>query len=77
MKNIYKLFQKDQLRIMGLMTGTSADELDLCLVEFTGKDKYPKFKILNTESKKMPNSLAEQFKNSSRSIRSASCIFAF
>jgi anhydro-N-acetylmuramic acid kinase len=63
MKNINELLQKEQLRIMGLMTGTSADELDMCLVEFSGKDKYPKFKIIISKNIKMPSKLSERFKN--------------
>ena len=63
MKNINELLQKDRLRIMGLMTGTSADELDMCLVEFSGKDKYPKFKIISSKNIKMPSKLSERFKN--------------
>jgi len=63
MKNINELLQKEQLRIMGLMTGTSADELDMCLVEFSGKDKYPKFKIISSKNIKMPSKLSERFKN--------------
>lgn len=64
MKNINELLQKEQLRIMGLMTGTSADELDMCLVEFSGKDKYPKFKIISSKNIKIPSKLSERFKNS-------------
>ena len=63
MENINKLFQKERLRIMGLMTGTSADELDMCLVEFSGKNKYPKFKILSSKNIKMPTELSKRFKN--------------
>ena len=63
MKNINELLQKEQLRIMGLMTGTSADELDMCLVEFSGKDKYPKFKIISSKNIKIPSKLSERFKN--------------
>ncbi len=63
MNNINELFKKNKLRIMGLMTGTSADELDMCLVEFTGKSKYPEFKIIDSMNIKMPNKLSEQFKN--------------
>jgi anhydro-N-acetylmuramic acid kinase len=63
MKNINELLQKEQLRIMGLMTGTSADELDMCLVKFSGKDKYPKFKIISSKNIKMPSKLSERFKN--------------
>lgn len=63
MKNINELLQKEQLRIMGLMTGTSADELDMCLVEFSGRNKYPKFKIISSKNIKIPSKLSERFKN--------------
>ncbi|MEA1987459.1 MAG: anhydro-N-acetylmuramic acid kinase [Candidatus Marinimicrobia bacterium] len=63
MKKINDLFQKEKIRIMGLMTGTSADELDMCLVEFDGKNKYPKFKIIQSKNIKLPSKLSEQFKN--------------
>lgn len=63
MKNINKLFQKDRLKIMGLMTGTSADELDMCLVEFSGRNKYPKFEIISSKNIKMPSDLSAQFKS--------------
>ncbi|MCK5795431.1 MAG: hypothetical protein KAH12_12030, partial [Anaerolineales bacterium] len=36
---------KSTLGILGLMTGSSADGLDVCLVEFSGTGSNPDFKL--------------------------------
>ena len=38
------------MRVLGLMSGTSADGIDAVLVEFKGEPLNPKWKILNTAS---------------------------
>ena len=35
------------MRVLGLMSGTSADGIDAVLVEFTGDPSKPKWEILN------------------------------
>lgn len=39
---------ENTMRVLGMMTGTSADGLDLCLVEFRGEGTTPAFEIINT-----------------------------
>jgi len=36
------------MRVLGLMSGTSADGIDAVLVDFKGDPSKPKWKILNT-----------------------------
>ena len=38
------------MRVLGLMSGTSADGIDAVLVDFTGDPSKPKWQILNTFS---------------------------
>ena len=38
------------MRVLGLMSGTSADGIDAVLVDFKGDPSKPKWKILNTYS---------------------------
>tara|TARA_B100000579_G_scaffold223583_1_gene182952 strand:- start:703 stop:1839 length:1137 start_codon:yes stop_codon:yes gene_type:complete len=42
------------MRVLGLMSGTSADGIDAVLVEFKGNPSKPKWKILNTYSYEYP-----------------------
>ncbi|WP_269616502.1 anhydro-N-acetylmuramic acid kinase [Prochlorococcus marinus] len=44
------------MRVLGLMSGTSADGIDAVLVEFKGDPSKPKWKILNTCSYQYPSS---------------------
>ena len=48
------------MRVMGLMSGTSADGIDAVLVEFKVNPSKPKWKILNTASYKYPSSTREK-----------------
>ena len=45
------------MRVLGLMSGTSADGIDAVLVEFKGDPSKPKWKILNTFSYEYPSSI--------------------
>ena len=40
------------MRVLGLMSGTSADVIDAVLVDFQGDPSKPKWEILNTVSYK-------------------------
>jgi len=44
------------MRVLGLMSGTSADGIDAVLVDFKGDPSKPKWKILNTCSCQYPSS---------------------
>ena len=44
------------MRVLGLMSGTSADGIDAVLVDFKGDPSKPKWKILNTFSCQYPSS---------------------
>ena len=48
------------MRVLGLMSGTSADGIDAVLVDFKGDPSKPKWKILNTSSYKYPSSTREK-----------------
>ena len=48
------------MRVLGLMSGTSADGIDAVLVEFKGDPSRPKWKILNTASYEYPSSIREK-----------------
>ncbi len=48
------------MRVLGLMSGTSADGIDAVLVEFKGDPSKPKWKILNTVSHEYPSSTREK-----------------
>ncbi len=48
------------MRVLGLMSGTSADGIDAVLVEFKGDPSKPKWKILNTCSLEYPSSTREK-----------------
>jgi anhydro-N-acetylmuramic acid kinase len=61
-KNILKLTEKETIKVLGLMTGTSADGLDIACVEFTGYDKYPTYKVNYTDFIPYPKKFSEAFK---------------
>jgi len=48
------------MRVLGLMSGTSADGIDAVLVEFKGNPSKPKWKIINTGSYEYPSSTREK-----------------
>ena len=48
------------MRVLGLMSGTSADGIDAVLVEFKGDPSKPKWKILNTGSYEYPSLIREK-----------------
>ncbi len=48
------------MRVLGLMSGTSADGIDAVLVDFKGDPSKPKWKILNTFSYEYPSAIREK-----------------
>ena len=48
------------MRVLGLMSGTSADGIDAVLVDFKGDPLKPKWTILNTSSYEYPSSTREK-----------------
>jgi len=54
---------REPIRILGLMTGSSADGLDICLVEFTGLDTKPEFRILHSTEIPYPDHFRSAFIN--------------
>ncbi len=48
------------MRVLGLMSGTSADGIDAVLVDFKGDPSNPKWKIINTSSYEYPFSMREK-----------------
>ncbi|NQV29402.1 MAG: anhydro-N-acetylmuramic acid kinase [Candidatus Marinimicrobia bacterium] len=51
------------IRILGLMTGSSADGLDLCLVHFTGEPLSPCYEVLFTGEIPYPVTFQTAFRN--------------
>lgn len=62
LKEIIKLKKSKKIKILGLMSGTSADGLDVACVEFLGKDKYPEFKVTANAYIPYPEKFADAFK---------------
>ena len=48
------------MRVLGLMSGTSADGVDAVLTEFHGDPFKPKWEILNTSSHEYPSAIREK-----------------
>lgn len=61
-KELLKLSQIKEIRILGLMTGTSADGLDIAGVKFKGFDKYPDYEVYYSNFIPYPRELSEPFK---------------
>ncbi len=57
------VFDLSPLRILGLMTGSSADGLDLCLVEFSGAGVNPDYKITFSTELPYPKEFQTAFRN--------------
>ncbi len=52
-----------RLNILGLMTGSSADGLDLCLVQFSGQDRSPEYDVLYSREIPYPEHFQTSFRN--------------
>ncbi len=61
-KRLNELFERNEIRVLGLMTGTSADGLDLACVKFTGKGKYPEYEVLYSDFIPYPEEFSIAFK---------------
>ena len=48
------------MRVLGLMSGTSADGIDAALVEFKGDPSKPKWEIINVDSYEYPSSIRDR-----------------
>lgn len=48
------------MRVLGLMSGTSADGVDAALAQFTGNPEAPDWALLNTASVPYPSNLQER-----------------
>ena len=57
------------MRVLGLMSGTSADGIDAVLVEFKGDPSKPKWKILNTFAYEYPSSTREKIIQVSQGLK--------
>jgi len=51
------------ITILGLMTGSSADGLDLCLVNFSGTDRNPDYKVVRSLEIPYPKKFQNSFRN--------------
>ena len=54
---------EQSVKILGLMTGSSADGLDLCLVKFSGKGRSPDYEVLYSHEIAYPKMFQESFRN--------------
>ena len=61
-KRLLELSEKEEIRILGLMTGTSADGLDVAGVRFKGFDKYPEYEVYYSNFIPYPKEFSEPFK---------------
>ena len=57
------------MRVLGLMSGTSADAIDAVLVDFKGNPSKPKWKILNTTSYKYPHTTRNKILKVSQGLK--------
>ena len=62
LEKLIRLYQVERVKIVGMMTGSSADGLDLCLVEFTGRDQFPEYKVLDAREFPLPPEFGSAFK---------------
>lgn len=53
--------KEKRLRVLGLMSGSSADGLDLCLVEFWNDNDRDHFKVIATHEQSYPDDLHKTF----------------
>ncbi|MCF7825379.1 MAG: anhydro-N-acetylmuramic acid kinase [Candidatus Marinimicrobia bacterium] len=51
------------VNILGLMTGSSADGLDLCLVKFSGKNRQPIYEVLDSHEIAYPDLFHQKFRS--------------
>jgi anhydro-N-acetylmuramic acid kinase len=56
-------YMDQDIKILGLMTGSSADGLDLCLVQFRGAGRLPQFEVLGSHEIPFPLSFQKSFRN--------------
>ncbi|MEA2077598.1 MAG: anhydro-N-acetylmuramic acid kinase [Candidatus Marinimicrobia bacterium] len=61
-KQLMELHHKEELKILGLMTGTSADGLDIAGVKFKGYDKYPEYEVFYSHYIPYPDEFSKAFK---------------
>ena len=54
---------EQRVKILGLMTGSSADGLDLCLVKFSGKGRSPDYEVLYSHEIAYPKMFQKSFRN--------------
>lgn len=61
-KELFRLFERENVTVLGLMSGTSADGLDLCRVRFIGRDRYPRYEVLSGGFIPYPKEFGEAFR---------------
>lgn len=61
-QRLLSLFERDHVIVLGLMSGTSADGLDICRVRFRGRGPYPVYEVLSKDFIPYPLEFGEAFK---------------
>ncbi len=56
------LFEQAEVSVLGLMSGTSADGLDICRVEFSGSGRYPAYRVTYSDFVPYPADFSAAFK---------------
>ena len=59
-ERLYHISQKDSRVIIGLMSGTSVDGLDMAICKFSGSGKETQFQLLHFDSVEFPQHLRQQ-----------------
>ncbi|MFA6792956.1 MAG: anhydro-N-acetylmuramic acid kinase [Candidatus Neomarinimicrobiota bacterium] len=61
-EKLLSLHRQENVIVLGLMSGTSADGLDICRVHFSGRDAYPVYEVLSKDFIPYPLEFGQAFR---------------